>query len=139
MYKKILHATDLSENHYTLCQQAMNIAKCFQAKLSLIHVIEIPSSIQLAQSLGFMELVKPLKDQGVATLNIVGESLGILPQSQYVEIGSIKTHIINKINELGFDLIIIGSHTPSHLPNFLSSTAHMLTNHVPCDVLTIRS
>mgnify|MGYP000264016100 CR=1 FL=1 len=139
MYTHILHATDLQENHYDLCLKSMEIANSFGASLHLLHVIEPPASIQLAQGLGFAELAAPAKDDAQLVLKIIGESLQLPKNQQHVEIGSIKMHVFNKIHELGCQLLIVGSHDPNHhLPAFLGSTAHAAVNHAPCDVLTIR-
>ena len=137
MYTKILHATDLQENHYELCKKAVEFAADCKAPLYLLHVIETPSLLQLAQGLGFAELVNPIKDAAMAVLTILGEALQIPPERQYIEIGSIKMHVLEKVNELDIDLIIMGNHTPDHLPAFLGSTAHLIMNHATCDVLTV--
>lgn len=63
MYTNILHATDLSNDHFNMCQQAAEIAKKFGAKLYLLHVIETPPSVQIAQGLGFAEINSPLQIQ----------------------------------------------------------------------------
>ncbi len=139
MYTHILHATDLSENHFQMCRQAVEIATCFHAKLFLLHVIEPPASLQLAQGLGFAEFDHPLKDDAQAVMRVLGEALNIPIDQQFVEIGSIKRHVLDKVKELACNLIIIGSHTPSKLPAFLGSTAHAVVHHAPCDVLTLRA
>ena len=139
MYTNILLATDLSENHFHMCQQAAKIAKCFHAKLYLLHVIEPPASLQLAQSLGFAELAQPIKDDALTVMQALGEALDIPVNQQFVEIGSIKMHVLNKVDELACNLILIGSHTPSKLPTFLGSTAHAVVHHAKCDVLTLRN
>ena len=139
MYTNILYATDLSENHFKMCQQAADIATCFHAKLFLLHVIEPPASLQLAQGLGFAEFDHPIKDDAEAVMRALGEALNIPVNQQFVEIGSIKMHVLDKVNELACNLIIIGSHTPSRLPAFLGSTAHAVVHHASCDVLTLRA
>ena len=139
MYTRILHATDLKENHYNLCEKAVAIAKSFGATLHLLHVIEPPASLQLAQSLGFAELAAPAKDDALIVLNVLGDSLGIPKSQQHVEVGSIKMRVLDIARELGCELLIVGSHDPSnHLPTFLGSTAHAVVHHAPCDVLTVR-
>ncbi len=139
MYTKILYATDLRENHYHMCQQAVEIAKCFKAKLYLLHVIEPPPSLQLAQGLGFAEFDSPIKGDAQAVMNALGDALNIPISQQFVEIGSIKMHVLNKVDELACNLIIIGSHTPTKLPAFLGSTAHAVVHQAKCDVLTLRA
>ena len=138
MYTHILHATDLSENHFHMCQQAVEIAKHFHAKLYLLHVIEPPATLQLAQGLGFAEFDSPVKDDAQAVLAVLGEALSIPLAQQCVEIGPIKTRIIDKAKQLGCGLIIIGSHTPSTLPSFLGNTAREVLHDATCDVLTLR-
>lgn len=139
MYTHILHATDLSENHFHMSQQAVEIAKRFKAKLFLLHVIEPPASLQLAQGLGFAEFDSPIRDDAQTVMAILGEALNIPLDQQFVEIGSIKTHVLDKAKELGCKLIIIGSHTPTKLPAFLGSTAREIIHDAKCDVLTLRT
>ena len=139
MYTHILHATDLSENHFAMCQQAVQIAKNFKAKLYLLHVIEPPPSLQLAQGLGFAEFDSPIKDDAIAVMNVLGDALNIPAAQQLVEVGSIKMHVLETVKTLGCGLIIIGRHSPSKIPAFLGSTAHAVVHKATCDVLTLRN
>jgi nucleotide-binding universal stress UspA family protein len=139
LYKTILHATDLSENHYNLCQQAVKLAQCFKATLHFLHAIETPTSLQWAQSLGFAELATPVKDDAITTMATLGEALSIPLTNQHIEIGSAYRHILSKVNELNCDLIIIGSHSRLAFPAFLGSTANTIVHHAPCAVLTLRA
>jgi nucleotide-binding universal stress UspA family protein len=139
MYSNVLFATDLQDNHFEICRQAVDIASCFHANLYLLHVIGPPASLQLAQGLGFAEFDRPIKEDALAVMHALGEALNVPAHRQFVEVGSIKMHVLNKVNELACDLVIIGSHTPSHLPAFLGSTAHAVVHHASCDVLTIRA
>lgn len=138
MYTNILYATDLSNEHNHLTKKAAAIAKYFNAKLYLLHVIELPASIQLAQGLGFTELASPAKDDAQTVLSLIGESLNIPADQLFVEIGSVKEHIFNKVKELKCQLIVLGSHSSTGLSSILGSTAHAAVNHAPCDVLTLR-
>lgn len=139
MYKIILHPTDLSENHYDMCKQAADIAHYFKAKLHLLHVIQLPSSIQIAQSLGFTELASPATDDAKTVMNLLGESLNIPAEQQHVEVGSIRNHILDLADKLGCGLIILGSQSPNSISSFLGSTAQTILHHAPCDVLTLRA
>ena len=139
MYSTILHATDLYENHFQMAKNAVNIAKHFNAKLYLLHVIEPPVSLQLAQSLGFAEFDAPVKDDAKTVMAVLGEALNIPLEQQFVEVGSINTHVLNKVQAINCTLIIIGSHLQTHLPAFLESSAQEIIHHAKCDVLTLRS
>lgn len=138
MYKNILFATDLLSEHEHLIEKAANIAKQFNATLYLLHVIELPTSYQLAQSLGFTELANPAKDDAQTVLSIVGENLDIPVAQQFVEIGSVKEIIFNKVQDLDCQLVICGSRSTHGLETLLGSTAHAIANRAPCDVLTLR-
>lgn len=138
MYKTLLHATDLKENHYQICEQAVAFAKEIKAKLYLLHVIEPPAFLQLAQGLGFAEIIKPVKDEAIEVLNILGEAFDIDKSYLHVEIGSVKQQISNKVKMLGCDLVIIGSHETENMPSILGSTAYSIINNTPCAVLTLK-
>lgn len=139
MYQKILCPTDLLSQHEHIAEKAALIARQFNASLYLLHVIELPASYQLAQGLGFTELVNPAKDDAQTVLSALGEHLNIPLSQQCVEVGSVKDIILTKVKELNFDLIIMGSHSTHGLESLLGSTAHALTNRASCDVLTLRT
>lgn len=139
MYKNILFATDLSNEHNHLTLKAAEFAKMINAKLYLLHVIELPASIQLAQGLGFTELAHPSTDDAQTVLAAIGETINIPKEQQFVEIGSVKEHIFSKVKELNCQLIIMGSHSSTGLPALLGTTAHAVVNHAPCDVLTLHA
>lgn len=137
MYTHILHATDLQENHFHLCQKAVEIAKRFHATLYLLHVIEPPASLQLAQGLGLVGLASPITDDAKTVMTVLGEALNIPSTNLFVEVGSIKTHVLNKVAELNCTLVIVGSHTSNNLPSFLNSSAQSLTQEISCDTLIL--
>lgn len=138
MYTHILHATDLSETHFHLCEQAVEIAKQFNAALYLLHVIEPPASLQLAQGLGFAEFDTPVKEDAETVLKTLGETFGLPKERLFVEVGSIKAQTLLKIETLQCDLLIIGKHHASLMPTLLGNVARALTDEASCDVLTIK-
>ena len=139
MYNIILHATDLSDEHFHMCEQAVDFSKHFQAKLYLLHVIEPPASLQLAQGLGFAEFDRPIsvKIDAQVVMATIGDALNIPLEQQMVEIGSIKQHVLLKLQSLGAELLIIGHHTASHIPAFFESSAHMLAKDAKCNILLL--
>ena len=139
VYTSILHPTDLRKNHFDLCKKAVEIASQLNAKLHLLHVIEPPTTYQLAQGLGFAELAIPVKEDAETVMKYLGEALNIPLEQQHVETGSIKKQVIDMATNLGCDLVIIGSHTPRAVPAFLGSTTYAVVHQAPCDVLTIRT
>lgn len=138
MYQNILFATDLLNEHRHITDKAALIAKQFKATLYLLHVIELPASVQLAQGLGFAELVKPAKDDAKTVLSLIGDAIKVPVSRQFIEIGSVKEHIFHKAKELNCQLVVIGSHSTTGLNSLLGSTAHAVVNHAPFDVITLR-
>lgn len=139
MYTNILLATDLSESHFSMCEKAVRIARNFKTKLHMLHVIELPASVQLAQGLGFTELASPSKEDAKTVMRLLGEALQIPDDQQYVEVGSVPEQVFKKVSLLGCELIIIGRHTDEGLHHpFLGSSAYSIIHHAPCDVVTIR-
>lgn len=139
MYKNILFATDLIKEHASLAEKAVAAAQRFKATLYLLHVIELPTSVQVAQGLGFTELAYPSKEDAQTVLSLLGEELEIPIKRQFVEIGSVYEQVLCKVKELDCQLIIIGSHSETGFPPFLGSTAKTIINHAPCDVLTLKT
>lgn len=138
MYSSILHPTDLVENHFAVCEQAVNIAAYFGAKLHLLHVIEPPTSLQLAQGLGFAEFDKPGKEDAQAVLAVLGENFHIPLAQQHVEVGSVKTKVREQAELLDCDLIIIGNHDASTCAFFENATEAII-HRAPYDVLILRT
>jgi len=139
MYKTILHATDLSDMHFDLCEQAVRVAAQFNARLYLIHVIESSASLQLAQGLGFAEIAVTVKDDAEVVMETLGDALNIPKDQLLVESGSVKHKVLEIAGALGCDLLIIGGHTNHDLSEMVSNTARSLMEQAPMDVLTLRA
>lgn len=137
MYSTFIHATDLSENHYAMCEEAKKIADKFNGKLYLMHVIEPPASLQLAQGLGFAEFDLPQREDAFSVMRVIGDSLDIPEQQLIVEVGSIKSHVLKMIDTLNCDMIILGKRSPDALHHLLGSTAHAVSHQASCHVLTL--
>ncbi len=139
MYSNILHATDFSETHFELCEQAVALSKKLGACLYLIHVIEAPKSLQVAQGLGFAEIGAPVKDDAEVVMKVLGDALHLPKKQLFVEAGPVKQRVLEKLVALNCDLLVVGSHRPHDLSEILGGTARSLVEHAPSDVLTLRT
>jgi nucleotide-binding universal stress UspA family protein len=138
MQGNIIHATDLSENHFSMCERAVDIAKKFNAKLYLLYVLETPPSMVLAQGLGFTEIEdpKPLLEDAQSVMTLLGETFAIPKKQLIVELGSPKVHVLQKTVDLACQMLIIGHH--SNRNTLWANTARSIVDEAQCDVLTLR-
>ncbi len=140
-YQHILLAADFSEHGDIVAQKARYLATKYQAKLSVIHIVDnlpitdaaygpvIPFDIDLND-----ELMNAAKKR----LAELGKHLSILEDRQFLEMGSAKLEIVATAEEQHVDLIVVGSHGRHGLALLLGSTANGVLHHAKCDVLAVR-
>ncbi len=134
-YTHILLATDLSETSERANAKAAELAKQNGAKLSVIHCIE---PIPAYGYPGFADLESPVIDQAKLEMNKLGEVMDIPLDNQRIEFGSVKSEVLKAAEDLGIDLIIIGSHGRHGISRLLGSSAAGIVHGADCDVLTVR-
>ena len=140
-YQHILLAVDFSEHGEFIAQKARYLATKYQAKLSIIHIVDnlpitdaaygpvIPFDIDLNE-----ELMNAAKKR----LADLGKRLSIPEDRQFLEMGSAKLEIVATAEEQHVDLIVLGSHGRHGLALLLGSTANGVLHHAKCDVLAVR-
>lgn len=139
-YKCILLAVDLHpKNDKLTVNKAAELAKEYHAKLYLVHALEHINAYGVAQA---YPTVLDLEDEMLADarkeLTKLGEKWGIPQADQFIEIGSPKSVILHKADELKADLIVVGSHGRHGVSLLLGSTANSVLHYAPCDVLAVR-
>ena len=139
MYRCILHATDLQENHLNYCEQAVKIANAFKAELFCLHVLDIPNSWQIAQGLGFAETLPLPTEDAEIVLQAVGEQLNLHKNHLLIRQGNPRQTIMDTIIELQADLLLIGAPTNPLYQAEMRHLSHYLADHADCDVLLLRA
>ena len=137
MYKRILFATDLTEDTEYLIEKVKNIRNVSGAVLSIIHVVEPLPGYSYAY-LGIEDIEGQLVNESRASIEKLGAQLNVEKNNQFVEIGPTKTKILKIADEISADLIICGSHGRHGLTLLLGSTANAILHGSKCDVLTVR-
>ena len=140
-YKHILLAVDFYENSETVTNKAEDLAKKYQAKLSIVHVVDsLPiTDAGYGTDIPFnMDLTAELIAGAKTRLVKLAEKLGVPEDRLSLEMGSPKTEIIRIAEEKKVDLIVIGSHGRHGLGLLLGSTANGVLHHASCDVLAVR-
>lgn len=140
-YKHILLAVDFFEQCETVINRATDLANRYQAKLSVIHVVDsLPiTDAGYGADIPFnLDLTAELMASAKKRLAELANKLAITEDHQWLEMGSPKTEIIRIATENQVDLIVIGSHGRHGLALLLGSTANGVLHYAPCDVLAVR-
>lgn len=140
-YKHILLAADFSEHGEVVAQRAKALADIYQAKLSIVHVMDnlLISDAAYGSTIPFdLDLTAELMAAAKKRLALLAEKLAIPEDNQWMEMGSPKLEIIRIAEENNVDLIVVGSHGRHGLALLLGSTANGVLHHANCDVLAVR-
>ncbi|MEZ5567338.1 MAG: universal stress protein [Halioglobus sp.] len=138
-YKKILIAVDLSEDSARVMQRAKAIGEASSADLHLIHVIE-PLSFAYGGDIpmDFSGIQDEIHQQATAQLKRFAETNGIDSAHQHIVLGKPEVEIHSTAEELGADLVVVGSHGRYGLALLMGSTANGVLHGATCDVLAVR-
>ncbi|SES73283.1 universal stress protein A [Nitrosospira multiformis] len=140
-YRHILLAVDFSEHGNHVIRKARYLAETFQAKLSIIHVLDnIPmpdmayGTIVPLEEYSAYELLEAEKKK----LEQVADRLGVDVRQRWLVWGVPAQEIVRVAEQEQVDLIIVGSHGRHGLALLLGSTANSVLHHAKCDVIAIR-
>ena len=131
MYKKILIPVDLDypEVAAKAIEVAKSMARAAGASLTVISVQPIFSDESGTPQPNY----EPKLDAYLAKHRGEGEIKGVLKLG-----GSIPAGIRYTAEELGCDLIVMGSHDPRFTDYLIGSNAAHVALHTPCSVLVVR-
>jgi nucleotide-binding universal stress UspA family protein len=132
----ILTPTDFSDPSRQAVTSAFELAQTFGAKLSLLHVIEVPEyAIEVALPLEALE-----RDARRELAFLLPEAeAGHVDVTRLVEIGIPYQKIVETATAESVDLIVMATHGRTGLSHlFLGSVAERVLRLAPCPVLTIR-
>ena len=139
-YKHILLAVDFEQAEF-LASQASALANTFNARLSLIHVVDsmpIPDTGYGLDTVVDMDLTHEMIEASKKQLSGLAHKYGVTEDHLWVEMGSPKLEITRVAEENHIDLIVVGSHGRHGLALLLGSTSNGVLHHAKCDVLAVR-
>lgn len=154
--RKILYATDLSENSSHVFGYAAGLANRYDANVTILHVMEnisVNTGRQLASMLGeerFLELQRQREQEGIATIqrqlekfcsNLKSEmpDCPFVVENIRVDLGDPGRRILEVAEELDCDVIVMGTHGARDLAEtMLGSTARRVVRRSPRPVLVVR-
>ena len=134
---------DFSQNANLALQEAVDVAKKYQAKLTVVYVIpqvifhpdwatDLEDTIDLGDIAeearqALVKMTEPYQQTGVS----IAEK--VLSGGPYIE-------IVRLAQQIGADLIVIGAHgTSDRKPALMGSVAEKVVREAPCSVLTVRA
>lgn len=142
--KKILYATDFSENAAKALEFALNLAQKYHASLGILHVFDLPTYWKFPETEDPIEMEKhavlkteqQLKEFFMQHAKTDHRALVVdyLP----VENNSVIKGILTTIQELRPDLVVMGMKGSSNIRELVIGNAtKKLIMHSPCPVLAI--
>lgn len=139
IYKKILLAVDLSDDSQVVGERAKAIAACYQAEITLLHVVEyVPVEPMGEALLPTVQIEGELVERARQRLGELSDRLALSDSQQLIETGIIKTEIVRTAQRLGTDLIVLGSRQRHGLAILLNFTEDTILHAAPCDLLAVR-
>ncbi|PYV33848.1 MAG: hypothetical protein DMG22_08295 [Acidobacteria bacterium] len=137
MIEKILFPVDFSPSCVAMAPFVKKGAAMFSAKVTLLHVLEPPSS-------GFELYVRPLREVEEDREQVARAKLDsflvseFLPpaSSRVLRMGDAATRIVETARAGGFDLIITPTHAGVFRRMLLGSTTAKVLNDAECPILT---
>tara|TARA_R110002110_G_scaffold66978_1_gene183112 strand:- start:211386 stop:211826 length:441 start_codon:yes stop_codon:yes gene_type:complete len=138
-YSKILVAIDLTDDSERVVKRAQSIAHNNGAELHLIHVIE-PLSFAYGGDIpmDFSGIQDEIHQQASQQLKRFAGSHNLDEQHQHIVLGRPEVEIHATAEDLGADLIVVGSHGRYGLALLMGSTANGVLHGASCDVLAVR-
>ncbi|MFZ0467360.1 MAG: universal stress protein [Thiogranum sp.] len=139
-YTHLLLAVDFSKNTDEVISKGLALAAAFEARVSLVHVVEF-AQVDLSNELVMpqeLELDQELLALAETRLQELVKRHGLADKACFVRQGSTKREILSLAEQEGVDLIVIGSHGRSGIQLLLGSTANAVLHGAPCDVLAVR-
>ncbi len=139
-YRHILLAVDVSKESETVGARAMQLAREYGARLTLLHVVANVSEEPLYDLMSSLppDIEERLIENAERSLERLAQNLGMTEVEYRVEVGTPKTAIVRTASECRADLIILGSHGVHGLELLLGSTANAVLHAAHCDVLAVR-
>jgi universal stress protein A len=134
--RKILHPTDFSEQAERAFQAAWDLAKRYDAELTVLHVI--PSNAAFDDAFAYLPPEPALRSQAERQLEAI-KPLGTHVELQrHVVEGEPGAEIVHFAKNGGYELIVMGSHGRRWLSRLLlGSAVQDVLRSAPCPVLVI--
>jgi len=136
---KIMVMTDFSDVSDSALQYGLAIARRYDARIYLTHIIS-PDAYQLAEP-GVAEMtyqkMRQAAEQGIADLLVSGRLRGV-PHEVLLQDGNIWLTVERLVRQHEIDLVVTGTHGRGNMKKMLiGSVAEEIFRQADCPVLTV--
>jgi nucleotide-binding universal stress UspA family protein len=136
-WKKVMLATDGSENSQPAGNRALELAQAYGAELTVLSILELPSRLGGNVREVLAELIKD-REGMLAEVRAQAEALGIKTQC-FTSQGYPARTIVAEAQKQGVNLIVMGSHGRTGLTRLLmGSVTERVIGMAPCPVLVVK-
>lgn len=140
-WRRICCAVDFAEPSRVAMEAAADIARRFEAELTLVHVTAPPPSGASDVLVSSRELARMQADEEGETLarwRADAEARAGRPVRSRVLSGAAPEQIVRHAHEQRCDLIVVGTHGRTGIPHLvLGSVAERVVRQSPCPVLVV--
>jgi len=139
-YNRVLLCVDFSESAARVSARAADIARRHHARLYLLHVLDHFPADAVGEFLSPQQVDahERLAQDARERLEKAAVAMGFPDAVSIVAAGHTRHEIVQHAEELGCDLIVVGSHGRHGLALLLGSTARAILHGAACDVLAVR-
>ncbi len=135
----MLVAIDLSDQSRAIAAKSAEMARQWQARLRLLHVIEFVPVEPMSDAL---VPVVQIDDRVIARAReqilALAATLGLSADDCRIATGNVKAEILRQAREVGADLIVLGCRERHGLSILVNLTEDTVLHAAPCDVLAMR-
>ena len=141
MYKNILYATDFSKASLNTEKKVAELCQQHNAALNVIHVVNYGSAVWMGSGGYYVmsELNEETVEEGKEAMSVFEDRMPVTLAGSKTVQGSPKQEIVAYAEEIGADLIVLGSHGHFQIADVLGTTASGVLQKAGCDVLVIQS
>ena len=139
VFENILVPLDGSEYSLNALEKAVQIAKKFDGRITLINVYSVSSfNVNPSQVFAYVLEIRKSGELILAEGKKIVKAEGLQVET-FLKEGHIVEEILKMAREGNFDLIVIGAKGISRLKEILlGSVSYGVTTHAPCPVLIVK-
>lgn len=139
MFERILVPVDLTEKNRRAVQQARDLATPAGSEIALVHVIEELEDASFEELEGFYTRLEERANRELSALARMVEEAGVTVRSEVVY-GKRVREILRSAEELGSDLVVLGSHAidREHATEGWATVSYQVAILARCTVLLVK-